>query len=714
MNILIVGDLKSMAVPLARKFNAERHKTVLAGLEQDTSALDLHSLKIHAIDPVDPMFQEVMNGYRFDAVVFLGSREERKLTESGMGAGRMIDGLFNALSLSNNASVKRFLFVSSTEVFGAAINPTEETEPQPSSLNGMVLQSAEQYCIHYHQQFGLPVTILRVPYVYGLQATHGLLGQILQEYQGSTPVRIPFEQDAQLAFLHSDDVADFILAEIEEGSSSKLTVANLPAPDPLTARALVELLVRDFPDTKVQFTPDVPRLTHQAQGSYAQSNLDWTARRTLTAELPALLESVTQKAPAHDSWFTRFNRFWLGNERVTRWLELIIGAALVQWLTTLSGTLLQFRFIDFRLLFVVMMGSMHGTLFGLLAAIIASASAVFAWYQTGLDWNLLFYNIENWIPFALYFLAGGITGYLHDRHENEIRFQNQQVSLMHGKYQFLYGVYNEIRAIKDQFQDQLMGYRDSFGRIYTVTRDLDTLQEADVIFKALSILEDVMQNDQIAIYTVDKNRFFARLQANSRSLNGMLSTSLRLDDYPELRGALEGNTIFHNTGLLANHPAYFAPIFNQGVAVAAVAIWNVRFEQHSLAYLNLFRVLCGLIQSSLVRATLFSDINLANMYLPDTRILRPEAFEQVLQVKTRMRENQIANFRLLAAYANGQSPQDFFQAISSGIRAVDYIGEDNGDRYLILLSQTDAENARRVIDRLEKKGIHSELIQEDA
>lgn len=711
MNILLVGDVNSLALPLAIRFQAERHKAVIVGPQ--TEAPPLHQgVNFHAVDPAEPLFQEVMQGYRFDAVVFIGNREERVLSQTGPNTGRMIDRLNNSLLLSSNVSARKFFLISSTEVYGASAKVGEQDAPAPITLNGLHLKAAEELCAFYQKQYFLPVTILRVPYVYGEHEHGGLLANILSGFNGDNPVHIPVEAATRLPLLHTDDIADFILADLEDGPVDQLTIANLPAADEIGARELSDKLAESFPSAEVRFTPDVPRRTMQPEGEYARSQLDWTARRTLAQELPELVEQAAAQPKRKTSLLKKLQKAWAGNETLSRWIELITGAAITQYLVTLSGTLLQFRYIDFRLLFVILMGFIHGTVFGLLAALLACVSAIWAWQSSGLDWSLLIYNIENWIPFALYLLAGGITGYLRDRHENDLRFQNQQVALMHDKYQFLYGVYNQIRQIKDHFRDQLIGYRDSFGRIYNVTRELDTLQEPEVIFKALSILEDVMQNRQIAIYSIDSSLRFARLQANSRELTGHLRNSMRLEDLPEIQKAIQENNIFQNTSLLVNYPAYLAPIYNQGAPVAAVAIWQAKFDQYSLAYLNLFRVLCGLIQSALVRATMFTGVNLSNMYMPETRILLAEAFNQVLQVKARMRENQIASFELLKVFPDGKDARELYAVIASSIRSVDYVGQDGEGGYKILLSQTNADNARLVIDRLEKKGVRSELVHE--
>jgi hypothetical protein len=63
--------------------------------------------------------------------------------------------------------------------------------------------------------------------------------------------------------------------------------------------------------------------------------------------------------------------------------------------------------------------------------------------------------------------------------------------LVQEKFKFLYELYQELIQIKNQFQEQLIVRAIALG-IYHITRQLDTLEEEEVLIKALGVLEDVM------------------------------------------------------------------------------------------------------------------------------------------------------------------------------------------------------------------------------
>ena len=134
--------------------------------------------------------------------------------------------------------------------------------------------------------------------------------------------------------------------------------------------------------------------------------------------------------------------------------------------------------------------------------------------------------------------------------------------------------------------------------------------------------------------------------------------------------------------------------------VALVTIWHASYDQFSMEYHNLFKVICGLIQASLVRASMFRNANLDKMYIPSTRVLQPEAFLEAVRIRTEMKRNRIANFQLLKIELAGISYQEFYTKISDKIRANDIIGSHEDGNCYILLSQAEKRSVSEIIKRL--------------
>src|SRR5574339_926843 len=181
MNILITGNPGSLAGAFAQEFVKQNHRVVIAAEGASEWGTKLKNTTTHAIHPARDVFREAMSSYGFDIVVFIATREEQLHQQADLNTGQQLDALRKTLELARYKNLKRFFFISSTEVFGASEKPREESERMPASINGHALTTGEQYCRHYQHQYGLNVTIVRVPYVYGPKDSEGFLFRLIQD-----------------------------------------------------------------------------------------------------------------------------------------------------------------------------------------------------------------------------------------------------------------------------------------------------------------------------------------------------------------------------------------------------------------------------------------------------------------------------------------------------------------------------------------------------
>jgi nucleoside-diphosphate-sugar epimerase len=716
VNILITGNLSSLAVPLAKEFVKEKNRVILASHNASKLDLKLNNIILHSINPSERIFRDALSSYRFDVTIYLSTREEQlDEYEDEFYVGQQLDGLRNTLELCKKGKIRRFFFVSSTEVYGDMTDLSESILPLPSSINGNTLSAGESYCRAYQHEFEMNLTILRLTNIYGPEEKNGLFYRLVKDGNDKGQVLLPDSPDTCCSFLHVDDVVDFVKRAIDEDYSIESLVVNLSSSKPIKYSELAELLNKYYPKVTYKISDRKNVYTRPVNVLAAKKLFDWLDVHDLTIEIEDFVDLSIEEPIKRKSAFLKLGNRIFENPTILKWIELILGAALTQYFSQLTSTLIQFKYVDFRLLFVVIMGNVYGLQFGLYASVLVSLSVLYTWLQLGVDWTLLVYNVGNWFPFAMYFSAGLITGYNHDKAENTILSGQKQNELILEKYSFLYEVFNEIRNLKDEFRERLIGYRDSFGKIFTITRELDELQEHSVYFRALNILEELMDNKNIAMYSLDSNRAYARLVVSSAEMNERIAKSLNMSDFPKALESIEQGVIFQNTALLANYPAYIAPVLNNSypfnVPVAIIVIWSAEFEQYSTYYYNLFKVICGMIEASLVRATLFLDANYERMYLPSTRILKQDAFIDMLKVRLEMRKNKISDFQVIMLQELGSNIQKEYLKISEGIRTVDIVGRLRNGTCYILLSQANTQASLDVLARLEKLGVKGKLIE---
>ena len=81
-----------------------------------------------------------------------------------------VTGTLNLLEAAREAAVNRFVYTSTTSVFGDALRPpttaptawvTEAVEPIPKNIYGVTKRAAEDLCLLYSRKFGVNCTVLR-------------------------------------------------------------------------------------------------------------------------------------------------------------------------------------------------------------------------------------------------------------------------------------------------------------------------------------------------------------------------------------------------------------------------------------------------------------------------------------------------------------------------------------------------------------------------
>ena len=97
--------------------------------------------------------------------------------------------------------------------------------------------------------------------------------------------------------------------------------------------------------------------------------------------------------------------------------------------------------VDLRLLFVVLISTIHGLNFGVLAALLAAVSLVLGYMRQGIAPALLFYEPSYWLAFLVYFAAGAVGGYVQLHSTDAVRFAQEECGAMRQQMHFIRQLY---------------------------------------------------------------------------------------------------------------------------------------------------------------------------------------------------------------------------------------------------------------------------------
>ena len=96
----------------------------------------------------------------------------------------------------------------------------------------------------------------------------------------------------------------------------------------------------------------------------------------------------------------------------------------------------------------MLLATLHGLRTGLAASALACLSCFLSYMANGMDWRIIAYNVDNWIPFACFVIMGAVAGYTRDRMRNDLRFVREEKADLEQRYVFLNELY--IRTLENK------------------------------------------------------------------------------------------------------------------------------------------------------------------------------------------------------------------------------------------------------------------------
>ena len=698
MEILLTGRLREVTAAACDHL-AERYKVVAASGDLDTGLIG-RKVTPFKLSPHDEDFEKVFNSYNFDTAVFFSQRPEELREDYNE-----FQDLEACLRLCSEHDVNKVVYLSSTGVYAGLASADEDTRVSPGDCLGVMLAACENLCEFYRRQKAMSVIVVHAPCLFGYGEGVSLVGNAIAQAVDSASLKLQGPENQLCDFLSEKDLAELLIRLID-GWSTQHTVINVPGASSMTLGQLGELIKLRYPTLRLSYSeralPAAPPLASQIP----RKEYDWVPVHDLQEELNQLIhdfsgDPVAEKVP----FWTRVKEFWSEHSFLIRLVELVLGFLLMEFLNYITETSVQFQYIDFRLLYVTLLGTLHGIRTGFAAAVLACLSLLIAYVNSDNAWFIIAYNVDSWLPFVGYLVLGTVTGYVKDRMRNDNKFLAEEKSILEDKYILLNEFYVSALQNKGQYKTQIMSYRDSFGRIFDVTRKLDHTVAEAVINEALHALEDVLENQSICIYTCDEYVRFGRLVACSKKISAITEKSLMLSKLDRMVGEFEDGEVWVNKDRLPGYPEYAAPIFRGDKPVTLVVIQKVKYEQMAMYYENLIKVLCGLLKISLLRALEYTEKIEDEIYLPGTRIMQPEYFKKIIGVKEDMSEDGVSEYALIRIDTTPDNLTSVGEALLKSLRVTDVLGLGVDGELYICLSQANENNINIVLSRIQAAGL---------
>ena len=230
MNILVTGGLGLIGHNVVRRLQAQGHTVSIIDtktnydiipqkeidylIAQRSQGLDL--TKSYCLDIVNKWTMEsCFSVDKPEIVIHMASFPRQKVVNAhpGRGSRTMSEGLLNLLDHSNTYGVRKFIYISSSMVYGDFKDDvTEDAECKPQGQYGILKLAGEWLVKDYARRTNLAYTIIRPSAVYGpLDVEDRVISKFILNAMRGIPLKVNGAGET-LDFTYVDDAADGIVA----------------------------------------------------------------------------------------------------------------------------------------------------------------------------------------------------------------------------------------------------------------------------------------------------------------------------------------------------------------------------------------------------------------------------------------------------------------------------------------------------------------------
>lgn len=576
----------------------------------------------------------------------------------------------------------------------------------------LLVSEMENLCREYAKLYKTTVKIIRSPYLYSEQYEKDFLNTVFREISAEQKITFQEDESQRMFFMSMQDLAE-LMYKIFDNWDEDEEILNIADGFDHCFKDLGDKLTELCPHLKVSYARYSIMENMLKDDKIIRYKYGWFPKISILEELPELYEHYQERNNLKEGRLDSLKHIISKHKAAVRATEFAAFFILFELLNGIAGNQAQFKMIDLRLIFVVLFGSTYGINYGIAAAAAESLSLIRAFEAEGSSWYVLFYEPSNWIPFIFYFAVGAICGYIRMKNKDNVQFIKEENNLLQEKFLFTREMYQETIEDKNLYKKQILGSKDSFGKIFDITRKLDVIQPQELYIETIRVLEDVLENKTFGLYTLNRENGYGRLETASAQVQGNYPNSIKLSEYSAAMEELENGNVWANREFLENYPMYMAGVRKNGELVMLICIQQASREQMSLYFLNLFKILSGLVETSLLRALEYQKAVEYRQYVKGTHILKTEYFEERLKVQHDMREQKLASYVLLKVEYSEMSLKEADEILRSKVRENDVWGISESKELYLMLVQTDKEALPIILARLKQAGLVCRQIDEE-
>lgn len=701
------------------KFNKAGHRLYLLTGKKDKSSSYQHVFARYDFSYDNDSINDIFESIKPELVVFMGAYDTNfDWHKSRQESVRYTAALMNILSAySMVGKGGRFVYLSSEDVYSDAYtNNVPETEPtSPRGFKALAVAQGEEACENYRKVQGMDTLILRLDHMYcvphkGQEESSPCFRMCLEALK-SGKISASSRNTFSMIFLNDAvELAYKAMTSVSPGSSCY----HISSMEEINERQLAELIQKKM-GSSVELVDTSVGSNYRLILDAGRFEKDFD--RKIFTHYEEGVEQVAQYMKRHSDSFIhaedagggRMGRIWHSTKtvigRLIPFLETIVCFFPFFLLNNMAAGSEYFSKLDFYLLYVLLFAIIHGQQQAIFSALLAVLG--YCVHEMGGRSGfevLLDHNTYVWM--AQLFILGMVVGYMRDQLRQIKKDDAEEILYLNGKLDDIADINDSNVRMKENFEAQVVNQRDSLGKIYEITSSLEGYGPEEVLFYAAQVVSDLMNSKDAAVYTV-ANRSYARLFSATSAEARKLGSSIEYTAMEEMYSELKEGRVYINRTMADKLPLMACPVYGGEELELILMVWGIPWQRMTLAEANRLDIVGHLIQNAVVRANRYLEALRDQRYVEGTNVLAPDAFTQLVKAFSQAREKNLTECTLLEIRAEKKDLDQAAAKLSGSIRQSDYMGVLEDGKLYILLSNTNAENARGVMERFRSCGYES-------
>ena len=650
-----------------------------------------------------------------DVVIFCGALDATYDWKKGVSKSvEYVAGTMNTMTCAAEANVKKFIYLSSLDVFAGNTEKEigEEEIPIPTTQRGKSILQGEKICLAASDKNeDTKIAVVRMPQVYGVcdkKAESSICNELANAISGGSKWELNRSETYHLMYL--DDAVDAVYKILMQEQEDVTKVY------PVVHQAAVkqDFILEAF-ENLMDGNGEIPlkkKVENVRFSSASQQELGFTEKYSLVEGLALFFKQyieLPQKAEVKESKKQQVKE---QTKLFRPILETILAFVLVQLFITFTGSAAFHNVIDVYLIYVLVIAVVLGAVPSVLAVVLSILGKYYMLFATNLTLSV-FTDYTNYLWILQIFSLAVLTGYLKDWYARNVGEMKRENDYLKKEIESIKSINDSNVEVKDVFEKRLVNYKDSYAKVYDIISQLDDLESKSILFKAARVVADVMESKDVAVYTYEAKSGFCRLMASTSEFARKKGKSFRLSDYAEVLEKLNDKQIYMNRKFEENMPMFAAGTYNGDTLEVVIMVWSMDLVNVSLHQSNMLTMLTKLMERSTTRALRYMESVKNSTYIADTKVMEAKAFEDMLDIYCSGESEGVLEYTLLKVDSYEEEKEKLYEDLSHMTRGTDYLGIDSEGQVYILLTNSNEEDSSWVMKRCSEHNIKTQIVKKN-